>query len=146
MNYNNVGLFRPYGTVNVTFRYGDLHISGASGPATTPSLEQADPLPAVSLQLAPEGLLLSPRQREILLLLVKGHSNKQIARTLGLANGTVKIHVAALFHKLQVTSRTAAAVAGARLLAQGHPLPTSKPTEKADPSYPLGSSNLDVAH
>ncbi len=125
MNNNHAGLFTSYGTVNITFRYGDLHISGAPGPATTPPLEQANPLPAASLQLAPEGLSLSPRQREILLLLVQGASNKQIARTLGLANGTVKIHVAALFHKLQGTSRTAASVAGARLLAQGHPLPTS---------------------
>jgi DNA-binding NarL/FixJ family response regulator len=53
----------------------------------------------------------------VLQLLVQGRSNKEIALTLGLAVGTVKIHTAVLFRKLGVTSRTAAAVAGARLLA-----------------------------
>ena len=47
---------------------------------------------------------LSPRQHDVLRLIVRGLSNKEIARALNLAEGTVKIHVAALFGKLGRTS------------------------------------------
>lgn len=60
---------------------------------------------------------LTPRQQQVLELLVRGNSNKSIARALVLGEGTVKIHVAALFRNLGVTNRAAAAVLGARLLA-----------------------------
>ncbi|PDT49057.1 MULTISPECIES: response regulator transcription factor [Sinorhizobium] len=59
---------------------------------------------------------LTPRQREVLLLLVEGFSNKEIARKLKLGEGTVKIHMAALFRSLRVRNRQEAAAAGARLL------------------------------
>ena len=59
---------------------------------------------------------LTPRQRDVLELLVKGQSNKEIARTLDLGEGTVKIHLAALFRNLAVRNRATAAVAGAELL------------------------------
>jgi DNA-binding NarL/FixJ family response regulator len=62
---------------------------------------------------APDTLTL--RQWEVLELLVKGQSNKEIARTLNLAEGTVKVHVAGLFHSLGVNTRAAAAVAGTHL-------------------------------
>jgi len=60
---------------------------------------------------------LSIRQREVLNLIVQGLSNKEIARALELAEGTVKIHIAALFGKLGVHRRSAVALAGARFLA-----------------------------
>jgi DNA-binding NarL/FixJ family response regulator len=60
---------------------------------------------------------LSVRQRDVLSLIVRGMSNKEIARALKLGEGTVKIHVAALFRKLGIHGRAAAAVEGARLLA-----------------------------
>jgi DNA-binding NarL/FixJ family response regulator len=63
---------------------------------------------------------LTPRQRDVLGLVVRGYSNKEIARALNLGEGTVKVHVAALFRGLRVTSRSAAAAAGARML---RPLP-----------------------
>jgi DNA-binding NarL/FixJ family response regulator len=47
---------------------------------------------------------------------VQGKSNKEIARALNLGEGTVKVHVAALFRVLGVTSRSAAAAAGSRLM------------------------------
>ena len=62
-----------------------------------------------------EAELLTTRQREIFLLIVAGLSNKEIARKLGLAEGTVKIHVAKLFDKLGVRHRSAVALAGIRL-------------------------------
>jgi DNA-binding NarL/FixJ family response regulator len=49
---------------------------------------------------------------------VEGKSNKEIARKLQLAEGTIKVHMAALFRGLGVTSRSAAAVAGAKMLAR----------------------------
>ena len=61
---------------------------------------------------------LSRRQREVLHLIVQGRSNKEIARALNLAEGTVKIHVAALFGKLGVHRRAALAVVGAGVLSQ----------------------------
>jgi DNA-binding CsgD family transcriptional regulator len=58
--------------------------------------------------------LLSPRQRQIFDLVVVGQSNKEIARTLGLSQGTVKIHITKLFEKLGVRHRGAVALAGAK--------------------------------
>jgi len=60
---------------------------------------------------------LTPRQQQVLELLVEGQPNKAIARTLGLGEGTVKIHMAALFRNLGVTNRAAAAAVGARFLS-----------------------------
>ena len=51
---------------------------------------------------------LTPRQRDVLDLLLLGHPNKQIARVLGLTEGTVKIHIAAILRALQARNRTEA--------------------------------------
>jgi DNA-binding CsgD family transcriptional regulator len=61
--------------------------------------------------------VLTRRQRDVFELIVQGMSNKEIARNLQLAEGTVKIHVKALFAKLGVRRRAAAAVAGTRLFS-----------------------------
>ena len=61
--------------------------------------------------------VLTPRQRDVFELIVQGMSNKEIARNLQLAEGTVKIHIKALFAKLGVRRRAAVAVAGTRLLS-----------------------------
>ncbi len=73
--------------------------------------------PTVSPPLSVDAL--TRRQRDVLYLIVQGRTNKEIARSLGLGEGTVKIHVAALFGKLGVHRRAAIAVAGARFLSQG---------------------------
>ena len=57
---------------------------------------------------------LSPREMEVLTLLAKGLSNKEIAARLGLVVGTVKIHVANIFSKLGVCDRTQALVAAVK--------------------------------
>jgi two-component system, NarL family, nitrate/nitrite response regulator NarL len=53
---------------------------------------------------------LSPREREILELIAKGASNKEVARALGIAEATVKIHVQHILRKLNLASRVQAAV------------------------------------
>jgi two-component system nitrate/nitrite response regulator NarL len=53
---------------------------------------------------------LSPREREIFLLIAKSLSNKQIARDLDIAETTVKIHIQHIFKKLELTSRVQIAV------------------------------------
>ncbi|MFD2234966.1 response regulator [Phaeospirillum tilakii] len=58
---------------------------------------------------------LTPRQREVLTLLGQGKSNKEIARVLELAEGTVKLHVTAILKALNVNNRTRAVVAASHL-------------------------------
>ena len=53
---------------------------------------------------------LTPRQKEVLALLGQGKSNKEIARVLQLAEGTVKLHVTAILKALKVNNRTRAVV------------------------------------
>jgi DNA-binding NarL/FixJ family response regulator len=49
---------------------------------------------------------LTPRQRDVLGGIVRGLANKEIARELDIAEGTVKIHLAALFVHFDVRNRT----------------------------------------
>jgi DNA-binding NarL/FixJ family response regulator len=51
---------------------------------------------------------LTPREREVLGLLVKGNSNKQIARQLKIEEITVALHLRSIYRKLNVASRTQA--------------------------------------
>ena len=57
---------------------------------------------------------LTARQAEVLGLMARGKSNRQIAELLGLSEGTVKIHLTAIFKVLGVSSRTQAMVVIAR--------------------------------
>jgi DNA-binding CsgD family transcriptional regulator len=66
--------------------------------------------------MKPTPAALPPRQRAVLELIIQGHSNKQIAKALGISEKTVKVHVCILFQKLGVGTRTSAAVAGMQLL------------------------------
>ncbi|MGE0251735.1 MAG: response regulator transcription factor [Dongiaceae bacterium] len=52
---------------------------------------------------------LSPREYDVLRYLLKGMSNKQIARELGLQEITIKVHLSSIFRKLNVRNRTHAA-------------------------------------
>ena len=60
---------------------------------------------------------LTPRESEILHYLARGESNKEIARALGIYDGTVKQHVKAILPKLGVGSR---AKAGAKARERGY--------------------------
>ena len=59
-------------------------------------------------------LRITCRQREVLTLLARGMSNKEIARALGTAEATVKVHTAALLRFFGVRNRTEAALAALR--------------------------------
>lgn len=58
---------------------------------------------------------LSPRQKEVLGLISRGHSNKEIARILDTALPTVKNHVANIFEKLGTSNRVAAVRLGRKM-------------------------------
>ena len=77
------------------------------GPPVLPeAVVQAEP------DLAPEAGAspLSPREEEVLREIARGASNKEIARTLQIAETTVKIHVQHILRKLGLSSRVQAAV------------------------------------
>jgi len=54
---------------------------------------------------------LSPREREVLSLMVRGESNKGIANELGITEATVKCHVSVILQRLGVNDRTQAVIA-----------------------------------
>ena len=87
-------------------------------PTTVASSAKAEPANAFgSAPAAPQGDLglgLSPRQADVLACLLRGMSNKQICRELGLAEGTVKNHAIAIFRALNVSSRAQAVIEASR--------------------------------
>ena len=84
----------------------------SAAPAAVPLAVPASApvVPAVPREAASAADLLSPREREILLLIARGDSNKVIARELDIAETTVKIHVQHILRKLGLSSRVQAAV------------------------------------
>lgn len=76
------------------------HGSAGAAAVETPSRAQA----------AQEMDKLSPREKDIFLLVAQSLSNKQIARDLDIAETTVKIHIQHIFKKMDLTSRVQIAV------------------------------------
>jgi two-component system nitrate/nitrite response regulator NarL len=70
----------------------------------------ADALRRESQPKPTDSAKLTEREREILSLIAVGHSNKLIARELKITEGTVKVHVKHLLHKLDLASRVEAAI------------------------------------
>ena len=111
-----------------------------AGERVTPSwLMQAvivpdTPAPAASMgEAAP-----SRRETEMLHLLAEGISNKSIARELGIAEATVKVHLKHLFQKFRFVNRTQAALwAQQNLKGQERPRPQSPPAGGARPVSPV---------
>lgn len=79
-------------------------IGGWSAP-TTPAATSPDVSDAL-----PPGVTLSPRESEVLVLMVEALSNRQIATRLHLSETTVKTHVSAIIAKLGVQDRVGAVV------------------------------------
>ncbi len=63
----------------------------------------------------PADLGLTPRQSDVLYLILQGKAAKLICRELGLSSSTVKVHTSAVLRALNVTTRTQAVVAAGRL-------------------------------
>ena len=63
-----------------------------------------------NLNTTPEREKLTPRERETMICLARGESNKEIARNLNVAESTVKIHVQNILKKLSLCSRVQIAV------------------------------------
>ena len=82
----------------------------------TPDAKSVWAPPEVSLKAVAD-LPLTHRQRDVISQLANGLSNKEIARQLGLAEGTVKVHLAAIFRVLAARNRTDAVLKAAKLLA-----------------------------
>jgi two-component system nitrate/nitrite response regulator NarL len=76
--------------------------------------------PAPNTEPRPNGGHLSPREKEILSHLLAGHSNKLIARDLGIAEATVKVHLKSVQRKIRVENRTQAAVWALANLPEPH--------------------------
>lgn len=74
-------------------------------PAT---LGRREPEAAARSSEALEADRLTSRQKEVLAELLKGRASKEIARTLDIAEGTVKIHLAAIYRALGVRTRAEA--------------------------------------
>lgn len=83
-------------------------------PTVTAAKSVPAPAPAPGPGAAMEGL--TPRQRDVLAGIVRGLANKEIARELDIAEGTVKIHLAALFSHFDVRNRTELATRAQRLM------------------------------
>lgn len=104
------------GEIYVPSGLADLPSGSITGSGSTPAARPSPSVPQIT-----------PRQRDVLEMLVDGAPNKTIARSLNLGQGTIKVHLAALFRKLGVSNRAAAAAAGARLLPH---LPARQEQEK----------------
>ena len=103
---------------------GELQIGFGAPPAT-----RRQPRRRVSL---------TPREREIVSFLRQGMRNKQIAGEMGITEGTVKIYLFRLFHKLGVRNRFELARCGTLDQLQLTPGPSMHP-EKAEKTIAPGA-------
>lgn len=96
-----------------------LRLVLAGGIYVPPQAMRQEPVtttPAIATQAKGEwGNKLTARQMEVLRLLALGKPNKLIARELDLSEGTVKIHLSAIFRVLDVNNRTEAVLAAQQL-------------------------------
>lgn len=89
---------------------GDLYVPACLGDHSD-GLHTVAPADFAALQHSG----LTARQLEVARLLAQGCANKAIAGMLALSEGTVKVHIAAIFRALNVTNRTEAVLAIQRL-------------------------------
>lgn len=79
--------------------------------AAAARMDDAVPVPPHQGSVQPEEIGLTARQAQVLALMARGLSNRDIGEQLELTEGTVKIHVTAVFKALGVNSRTQAMIA-----------------------------------
>ncbi|RVU19010.1 helix-turn-helix transcriptional regulator [Methylobacterium oryzihabitans] len=118
---------------------GDAYPVAADGPP------QAEPgvLRPAALPVAEGRRTLSERECEILYGLVKGESNKAIARRLSIAESTVKIHVKGVLRKISVSNRTQAAIWALKHLQPGPAFQTLEALTES--VYRASNGNVSVS-
>ncbi len=82
---------------------------------TPPDLDLSSPEDGEMSDLVSRMASLTPQQIRVLMMLREGLLNKQIAYQLGVSEATVKAHVSAILHKLNVDSRTQAVIAASKM-------------------------------
>ncbi len=88
------------------------HLARAKGAGNGPAtLSQSAPLPTSDVRAED----FTPRQRDVLRLLGQGRPTKEIARELELGEGTVKVHLAAIYRILNARNRTEAVLMAGKL-------------------------------
>ncbi len=118
-NYDRSGM--PPRLLHPQSDYSVIPLDRVRAAASCISQRKTRTEPAVDSSRPKLGLL-TRRRRDVLALLVQGRSNKEIARALDLAEGTVKIHVAALFTKLSIHRRAAVALTAAQIFGDSEVL------------------------
>jgi DNA-binding NarL/FixJ family response regulator len=86
----------------------------AGGIYVPPHLVASTPVPPPGDDAGTSGL--TARQMQVVRLLARGLSNKAIARELGVSEGTIKVHLLAMFRVLGVRNRTSAVLEAQRFL------------------------------
>jgi DNA-binding NarL/FixJ family response regulator len=96
---------------------GETYIPSNAMAALTreaPAAAPAGTARGAARSTSPGAPSLTPRQHEILIEMARGKQNRDIAETLGMLEGTVKVHVKGILQKLGVNNRTHAVVKGLR--------------------------------
>ena len=104
---------RAFGAIGFLRKDSDLAtiesaITAALGGSSAPAAPAGDAAPIDSIRREVAGL--TPTQLKVLLQVLDGQLNKQIAYNLGMSEATVKAHMTAIMRKLDVQNRTQAAL------------------------------------
>jgi DNA-binding NarL/FixJ family response regulator len=86
---------------------GESLLQPVTTTTLTPTIALAE-RPRIDAATTDAAVVLTERERSVLRLMAAGHSNKEIARSLDLATGTVKNYVSDILEKLQTGDRTRA--------------------------------------
>ena len=101
-------------------------VAAARHAAASPqSFTSADLADAMKRRMSPQGPQLSPREREVLVLLADGLGVAQISRKLFISESTTKTHISKLYEKLGAANRAQALMTALKLglLAQPNDIP-----------------------
>ncbi len=103
------GAYVPMEALSLLATHEAATVDAGSGPAPV-GAESAPVARVEALQPHQRHLLenLSPRQQQIMRLVHRGSTNKMIARDLGVAEGTIKVHLSVIFRALGVHNRATA--------------------------------------
>ena len=119
-------------------RAGGAPMSGEIARRVIEAFRQPSPSPTSAGDV-------SPREREVLELLSRGMSNKQIAAELGISYETVCVHLRRVYEKLHVRSRTEAVIKFLGRQSGGNGRPGPESVSEAGAAQDLGAGELEGA-